>query len=410
LAPAISRLKSEPNLKLKIITKFFSESWDDQERVPNYVYEALCSDMNDYLDPTYQDRHPGIIAVLCCMQRLALEPQVKDVTVKVTFAAAQASHQSLLQQYIPFLWALAEVLGKLNLMHCYHFQMMFRHILNAFVDSCAKQKPTAAVHDWCRKPCGCGCPPCTSLDSLLVSPDKLSFDFYRTNEELLHLEDRLRFSYSAAGLIAAFRNDTGQDPCLLVTKVDGQYEKKFCEWRQLCTTAKEKIRLMGTDYLHVLLGDCFDNIMSLTPIAIAQPPLPLPAATQAIDLAENDELALQACLNSNLPDFMLSSKPYLDLSVLYQPQAGSAGSIEGLPNISTWRPPLAQKTGNIANNPSGALKRKASSLDGLAGEGVHGSLRTKRPTLDIQLVPKRDMFDGLNVGPGEHIENPLSGE
>lgn len=222
------------------------------------------------------------------------------------------------------------------------------------------------------------------------------------------MENRLRSSYDASTSIAVFRNGRGPDSRLLVTKDEGQYEKKLGEWWQLRTNARQNIRSMGSEYLKVLLGDCFDNIMSLTPIAIAQPPLPLPITTQVIGLMENSEPSLQARMNASSSDAISSTKPRLDVSVQYRPEARSAGSIvahDGLPRLFSWRPPLAQRTGNIANTASGALKRKASSPDCLAGEEVPSTLRTKRPTLDIQLVPRRDVVHDSNVGAREHFKN-----
>ncbi|KUJ07148.1 uncharacterized protein LY89DRAFT_369166 [Mollisia scopiformis] len=268
LMPVLQKLAQNPDQ----IFEFLYKSLQHPRTLPDAIFLQLVPTIRPLMDPTRQRRAHGISVVLCHMQELGLTEQVREITVEITKAAASTSDTSA-REYLPFLRVMVGPLSSRKLLDCLAFRMMYLHILNTYIRSFSKKKPTSNMK---RQKCGCGCFPCKDLDKFMESLDRKVLKRYRTDKERKHIRQRVH-AFETRGLL---RTTVMVPVSLEMIKTSPELEK----WDKSCASIVQYISKIGHSSLKVLLGVCYTSIMALEPIPVADAPASV--LSQVIDLTD----------------------------------------------------------------------------------------------------------------------------
>ena len=193
-------------------------------------------------------------------EKLGLWHEIDQVADKIGSHAPNANTVTFERLYLPLLEQLLLIIEQRpNCASTPSYAKIFRTVIQSYFKIYV-QSPPPKPTGFERQPRGCGphCEDCVSLDAFLKDAKRPTAHFAVKAQRREHLEQRLMASTCSTEVV---KNGT---PYTLVVKKRGmEWENAMKEWEGRCDFANTKVEEIGVEKLRGLLGDEWENEVSL---------------------------------------------------------------------------------------------------------------------------------------------------
>jgi hypothetical protein len=229
---------------------------------------------SQYLPPKAED--------IATVHRICIELNMEDeckVLVRRTLDATEKLRLDCFQSILfPYLRNLVCLLKDRSI-DLGNYRTLFMGCLYHYISRSVEAEPVEPT-DWKQKKRGCKnslCSDCRQLDAFLLSSSETTTQFKAPQNRRTHIERQLPSPLSAFDLSTETQRN-GAPHTLVITKQHSHYEKAHRDWKHRARDTKRAIsELAGANELKAILGDAYEDIMNLKPVA------PPPSATSDED-------------------------------------------------------------------------------------------------------------------------------
>lgn len=203
-----------------------------------------------------------LVTYLYCCETLKLTEELQRLVHIFQSQVHTLDIAAFDQLFLPFLKAISAcVEGKESwCSDADHYQGLYLSVLQTYLRRYVGFEPLAPV-GWSRKPRGCGCEDCTSLDHFLLDRNNQTHKFAINQQRRDHLDRLLQGSYCQTWTEKSYSPYS-----LVVQKNDEEYRQEERKWRERTAIAKNKIDDIGVQTLEKLLGDRWrERLQNLEP-------------------------------------------------------------------------------------------------------------------------------------------------
>lgn len=256
--------------------------------------------------------------LLCLSHQFELQAEADEAILSISREALVATPQTLKTVFLRFLVVLAEALRDKyqDPAMLLSVRSLYQTTLSSYVSKCTPKRPRKPTLN--RKAFGCGfCAPCRSLDAFTTS-STVTWDYKPGTgnaHTVAHIKNQIKFGEFETSVLT-----TCSPRGLRITKHTRFYDSQAQKWLADCNLMTRTMQHCGVEMLQSLLGEHYQDIMSLRPIPIpaaAAPPPPVaappvqthPAAVWDLTGDSDEEPELPPITNASQPLYMASGVP-----------------------------------------------------------------------------------------------------
>ncbi|KAI2618492.1 hypothetical protein GGR54DRAFT_158036 [Hypoxylon sp. NC1633] len=226
--------------------------------------------------------HNLMFQFISTLVSLELFDQLQLLVGKIQSQATQLVGQELNSLWIPLLHELFSVLDWHNSSPKVCWKQTYQSLLLVYLKNYVKEKPL--MPDLSRRAVSCSCKDCANLNQLLVDPTRNTGRFPMGKMRRLHLHQQLeRSNIDCTHLTERY----GNPHTLVVTKTETQSKLKILAWLQRRLEAESQLKAFDQDKLQIVLGDKFDDIMSMEMLEAEAQPVTSNASSATTSIAQH---------------------------------------------------------------------------------------------------------------------------
>ena len=283
---ALMRAGNDKRLRLEAVRHLFKDVLSDaipelhlhhkaygHDQAQKRFTKRVRLDYDSRGPPAAADQSPSLVSVadLAALfhqcNLLGLLYEIDQLSDKIILLASKADTMGFGGLFLPLLKQLpppGESASNSISTSTHSYAKLARTVVSSYIHNYVQVPPLKPI-GYERQPRGCGpfCEDCVSLDAFLKGSDRYQTSFSVNGKRHDHIEERLRQSYCVTATIRE-----GTPYTLVVEKTDGEWENAMKEWRHRCGVALEAIEDIGIERLKGLIGEEWEDIVSLRAIRV----------------------------------------------------------------------------------------------------------------------------------------------
>ena len=226
----------------------------------------------------------------------------------------------------------------------------FKNVLETYVQRSVCLEP-AKPRDWSQPRVGCHCSDCHQLNRFLADPTQKTGNFPMAEKRRRHLQYKLPDTGCTHEIVCR-----GSPYTLVVTKTMKKWQDSHKAWKARCVTASNNFQIIGTEALQGILGESYEEIVSLKAVKRASPAEPsTDPPTHAVPqapLQQTSRAPARQSLSSALQAASMAAQRRNHMAALSKSISRSASGTADAMKTSR-RPPLApvSQSASRSNDP-----------------------------------------------------------